>query len=300
MSIKDINNKFALGPYRYTIKKNAIIIDADDGHFVFKKRGTNNDIDQLFKYLKSRDFVYLPNLVDSNEHYDIYQYIDDVTTPKEQKGLDMMHLLSLLHNKTTFYKDVNEDELKAMYEDISNDINHTFNYYNTMIEDIEQKVYMSPSEYLLARNISRVFGALMFCQREIDRWYELIKDKHKKRIVTLHNNVDLDHVLRYDDLYLLSWDNSRQDMPLFDILNFYERYALELNFEELLKYYESKYKLLDEERLLLFVMMSIPRKVIYMEDEIDNCRETSKMLDYIYKTEALITPYYEVDDIKEN
>lgn len=299
MSIRDITNQFAVGAYRYTIKKNAIIIDADDGHFVFKPKGMNNDVEQLFKYLKSRDFGYLPDLIDSNEQYNIYRYIDDVTTPNEQKALDMMYLLSLLHNKTTYYKDINEDELKAIYEDIIKQIDDIYNYYNVLIDYIEQKIYMSPSEYLLARNISRVFGNLIFCRREIERWYDLVKDNHKKRVVTLHNNIDLDHVLRYDNLHLLSWDNARRDMPLFDIFNFYRRYALELNFDELLKYYESKYKLLTDERLLLFVLISIPSKIKYIDNEIVNCKTTSRMLDYIYKTETLITPYYTKDDIKE-
>jgi len=37
-NIREITNKYAIIPQRYTIKKNATIIDADDGHFVFKKR----------------------------------------------------------------------------------------------------------------------------------------------------------------------------------------------------------------------------------------------------------------------
>jgi uncharacterized protein YerC len=299
-NIKDITSKYALIPYRYTIKKNATIIDADDGHFVFKKRETNNKNEVLFKYLRSRSFLSFPKLINRDDQYDIYEYIDDVDTPREQKALDMMYLLSLLHNKTTFYKNIDEDEYKAIYEDMIQKIDYMYNYYTDIITVIEKSVYMSPSDYLMARNISKVFNAIVFARREMERWYEIVKTKHKKRVVTLHNNLDLDHLLRNDDLYLLSWDKARQDMPFYDLLGFYQKYALEFDFDELFKLYESKYPLLEEEKILLFILMSIPPKIEYSNSEIDKCREARKILDYIYKTEMLIAPYYAVENKKES
>ena len=299
-NIKDILKRYAFVPYRYTMKKNATIIDADDGHFVFKKRNMNNNIDQLFKYLKSRNFLYLPNLVDRDDSYDVFEYIEDIETPREQRALDMMYLLSLLHYKTTFYRNIDADEYKAIYEDTIKEIEYIYNYYNDIITTIEESVYMSPSEYLIARNISKIFSSIMFSRREIDEWYELIKGKQKKRVVTTHNNLDLDHLIRNENLYLLSWDKTKLDTPIHDLLQFYKRYALEFDFEELFNMYESKYQLLEEERLLLFVFMSIPKKIEYQRSEIEKCREVRRILDYIYKTEMLITPYYTPNNKEES
>ncbi|MDD4053700.1 MAG: hypothetical protein PHZ20_02555 [Bacilli bacterium] len=299
-NIKDITNNYALIPKRYTYKKNAIIIDADDGHFVFKKRANNNNNNQLFKYLKSRNFIYLPNLIKTDDKYDIYQYIEDIDTPREQRALDLMYIIAMLHNKTTFYKDIDDDEYKAIYEETIKKIDYMYNYYNDIIINIEKSIYMSPSDYLIARNISTIFNSIMFSRREIEQWYELVKDTNKKRVVTLHNNLDLDHLLRNEEMYLLSWDKSTQGMPFLDLLEFYNRYALEFDFEELFKFYESKYPLLKEEKLLLFIMMSIPRKLEYKENEIERCGEARKVLDYIFKTEILITPYYTVENKKES
>lgn len=298
-NLRDITSKYALIPHRYTYKKNATIIDTDDGHFVFKRRADNNKTEQLFKYLKSRNFLHFPDLVDYDDSYDIYRYVDDVTTPREQKALDMMYLLSMLHNKTTFYKDSDDDDYKAIYEDTITDIEYIYNYYTDIITTIEKNIYMSPSDYLIAVNISKIFESITFSRKQIDGWYELVKEKHKKRVVTLHNNLDLDHLITNDDLYLLSWDKARQDMPFYDLLDFYNRYALEFDFDELFRVYESKYQLLEEERLLLFILMSIPKKLEYKSSEIERCREARKMLDYIYKTEMLITPYYTVEGEKE-
>lgn len=298
-NIKEITNRYAIIPHRYTIKKNATIIDSDDGHFVFKKRNGNNDNEQLFKYLRSRSFPYIPNLISKDDEYDVYEYVDDVESPREQKALDTMYLIAMLHNKTTFYKDVDVDETKEIYENTIKQLDYIYNYYTDVITMIEKDVYMSPSDYLIAINISKIFESIMYARREIDRWYEEVKDKHKKRVVTLHNNLDLDHIIRNDDLYLLSWDNTKQDMPFYDFLNFYKKYALEFDFHELLNYYESKYKLLDEERLLMFVLMAIPGKIEYKNNEIERCVEARKILDYIYKTELVLAPYYTEDNPKQ-
>ena len=46
---------------------------------------------------------------------EIYPYIDDTEEPIEQKAIDLTHLVSLLHNKTTFYKVVDNFEYKDGY-----------------------------------------------------------------------------------------------------------------------------------------------------------------------------------------
>jgi hypothetical protein len=119
------------------------------------------------------------------------------------------------------------------------------------------------------------------------------------RVSTIHNNLDLDHLVRSQDLSLLSWDKARVDMPIYDMLDFYKRYALDFDFSELINAYESKYKLLEDERILLFVMMSIPSKIVYEKNEIENCRRVRKLLDYIYKTEQVLTPYYTPKNYEE-
>lgn len=82
--------------------------------------------------------------------------------------LDLIKLVSLLHNKTTHYKEVDFADYKTIYETLSNNIEYLYSYYNDIITLIETKVYMSPSEYLLARNISKIFGSLNFSKQELE------------------------------------------------------------------------------------------------------------------------------------
>lgn len=288
--INAVLKKYTLKPHRYIKEGKVIIVDTDQGKFVLKEKKNNK---KIYTYLNSRNFDYYPKFInDNNEDYDISEYIDEFDIPKDQKIMDLVDLVGLLHSKTTHYQETDEDDYKEIYEDINNNIIYLNSYYNDIINIIDTKVYMSPAEYLLARNISKVFAALNYSKDELESWYEIVKKSHKKRLVVLHNNLDLSHFLRNKESYLISWDKSKIDMPIFDIYKLYKRNGLEFEFSEVLKRYEKNYPLLPEEKKLLFVLMALPDKVDFENDEYENCKKVNKMIDFVYKTEMLISPYY--------
>lgn len=295
-NINNILNKHALDPIKYTIKNNVTIVDTGKGRVVFKKKTNSdrNNINYLYEYLSSRSFNFYPKLInsDNRDDYDMYEYIESVDTPNEQKALDIIYLIGLLHNKTTYYKEVNEDVYKEIYEKIKKELTYLNNYYNDLITIVERSIYMSPKEYLFARNISKIFSCIMFCNIELDKWLESVKDNKKQRVVTLHNNLTLDHLIRNKEPYLISWDNSKKDIPIYDFYNFYQNHYLDLDFNDLFEEYNSRYPLLEEERKLLFIMLSIPKKIEFVENELESCKIIRKQLDYIYKTEELIKEFY--------
>ena len=47
---------------------------------------------------------------------------------------------------------------------------------------------MSPSEYLIASNISKLLASLTYAKEELDSWYDDAKEIKKQRLVVLHNN----------------------------------------------------------------------------------------------------------------
>jgi len=288
--INDILKKYALKPHRYVKSGKAIIVDTDQGKYVLKEKKSDK---KIYNYLDSRNFDYYPNFIsDNNEDYDIMEYIEEVDLPEDQKIMDLVDLVGLLHSKTTHYQEVNEDDYKQIYEDINNNITYLNSYYTDMINIIDTKVYMSPAEYLLARNITKIFAALSYSKGELDAWYEMVKKSNKKRLVVLHNNLALSHFLRNKDSYLISWDKSKIDIPVLDIYKLYKRNGLQFEFSEVLNRYEKNYPLLPEERKLLFILMALPDKVEFVSNEYENCKKVSIMVDFVYKTENLISPYY--------
>lgn len=286
--VKNILNKYELKPLRYDKKGKATIIGTRNGNYVVKKHKENT----IYDYLNSRSFNYYPKILGIENGYEISEYVEEIDMPEEQKITDMIDLVSLLHNKTTYYKEIDEEEYKKIYEDISNNIEYLYSYYQDIITVIESKVYMSPSEYLLARNISKIFSSLNFCKHELDNWYELVKEKRKQRFVVLHNNLDLDHFLKNERSYLISWDKAKIDIPIFDLYKLYKKYNLDYDFEYILKRYESNYPLHEEERKLFIILISMPDKLEFDKKEYDLSKDISKQIDVLYKTEKLISPYY--------
>lgn len=272
---------------KLTIKSNAKIID----NKVVIKDKKKDDLDKTYRYLKSRSFDYFPEPILVDDKYEAYPYIEDTDEPREQKAIDLTHILSLLHSKTTFYREVDIDKNKEIYEDILEKLEYLSNYYNDLITLIEKEVYMSPSSYLIARNISIIFQSIYFAKKSIEDWYKKIENNKNERVVNIHNNINLDHYIKNDKPYLISWNKSRIDNPIYDLLSFYQNHYLELDFDDLFHYYESNYPLKEEERILLFTYMAIPPKIEIENNEYKMCIKINKIIDYLYKTSNLITNY---------
>ena len=271
---------------KITIKNGVKIINDE---YVKKKK--KREIDNIYNYLLSRSFDYFPEVLNEDDEYIYYRYINDIDEPREQKMVDLVNLVSLLHNKTTFYKEVDIDNYKYIYESISKEIEDTYSYYNIVMDNIESEVYMSPSNYLIARNITIIYNALRYSKRNIDRWYKMIENSRKLRVVMTHNNLSLDHYLKNDRPYLISFDNARIDMPLNDLVSLYKKHYLDFEFSDLLKIYLSKYPLSESEMILFLTIISIPGKIPNNDSEYMRVLSIRRIIDYVYKTADLVAEY---------
>jgi hypothetical protein len=287
--IHDFLKSYNLKPTRYKKNGQVYFVESDGKTYAIKKK--NKYKDEIYKYLDSRHFNYYPDVLNDDEEYEVTSYIEDIDYPKEQKIMDLIDLVALLHSKTTFYKEIEKDYFKKTYEDIEGNIEYLEEYYNDLIEVIEKEVYTSPSSYLLARNINLIFSSLYYAKEEIEKWYDMVQSKNRARFVVLHNNLKLEHFLKNQNSYLTSWDQSRIDIPIFDLYKLYKNHADNFDFELLLKEYEKKYPLLEEERTLLFILISIPPKLEFNDSMFDTCKIFTKEIDLLYKTRLLITSY---------
>lgn len=283
--ISEILRNYDIKPNRYIRQGKALVIDTDNGKYVLKEGNRDRNI---YDYLRSRNFNYFPEILNNIEDdYEITEYQKEIEMPKEQKMLDMMQLVSLLHSKTTYYKEVDNDEYKKIYEDLLNNVEYLYSYYIDMINLIESKIYMSPSEYLLARNITKVFNTLNILNMEIKEWYKLVEGKKKERLVVLHNNLDLNHFIRNDNSYLISWNKAKIDMPIFDLYKFYLKNS-DCNFLDILNAYEKDYPLLEEERKLLFILVKMPLLLELDKSEYINTVNVRKIINNLNKNDDIL------------
>ena len=281
-------------PYRYTIKGKTTILETTSGDFIVKEK--NNDIKAIYKYLQSRNFDYFPTLIDdTRKDVNVFMKVEDTLMPKEQRIDDLVELVGLLHNKTSYYKEVSEDNYKEVFENIKSNIDYTRDYYNRMYDVIKVEVYMSPSHYSLIRNISKILSALDFCDNGLNLWYDLVKEEKKQRVALIHNNLEVDHFIRNDKSYLVSWDYAKVDTPVLDLVKLYKKEYFNYDFESIIKRYLNKYPLLDSEQKLFFILISMPPIIELNDSEYNNCVNVRKKLDYIFKTESLVRPYYTIE-----
>ena len=180
--IFDVLERYQIKPKKYVMKGKATLIETSEGRFAIKEKNRSEN-GKILQYLNSRNFDYYPKVKIEDDSYEIREYIEDINMPRDQKIADLIDLVSLLHNKTTHYKEVDEDDYKIIFEDIKNNIAYLTEYYNDIISIIETKVFMSPSEYLFARNVSKIYSCLHYCDVELDRWYDLMKEKRKTLVL---------------------------------------------------------------------------------------------------------------------
>ena len=266
-------------PTKINKNNNCYIID---NKYVIK----NNFNRDIYKRLNERSFNYYPNILNSlDDEYLIEEYIPNEFVSEDIKLEEMVELLSLLHNKTTFYKKVDIGDNKELYETISNNIVEIFKYYDEIMVDIESKEIYSPSEYTLSKNISLVFASINKAKNKLDSWYNEIKEIDKLRYTVNHNNLDLSHFIKGDKNYLISWNRANIDLPIYDIYNFFLNN--DLDYDLVLEAYLNNSPLLDYEKELLYIFLLIPPKLKKMDNEYDRTKEVVNMLTKLDKFNTL-------------
>lgn len=281
MNKQELFDYFNIKPKSIKKKGSASIITTDDKKYVIKKNSRKAD---SFDYLLTRNFNNFPKLYSNiDDEVELQDYLEDRQTPLEQKLEDLVYIDSILHTKTTFYKNIDDDYKKKLYEETIQKQNHLFDYYNELQNMIELEVYMSPANYLLIRNISIIYLALRYSKEYLDKWYEMVKKDSKMRFSFIHGNLQEEHLIENDDLYLISWDNSRIDLPIYDLENIYRNNYYNVDLSDMLEIYQSKYPLKKEEYYLLIALLLIPNKIDITLDEYPKTKQTTNLILYINK-----------------
>jgi len=279
-------------PYKYTIMGKCTLLESTSGNIIVKEKG-KCDIGSLYNYLKSRNFNNFPKLIEDNRSdVNVYEYIEDIDMPKEQKFDDFIDVVSSLHSKTSYSKEVTEDKYKEIYENILANILYKEKFYNDIITSVEGDLFPSPSSQILLVHSNKIFASLDFCKKELENWYNLVKEKKKQRVSLIHNNLKLEHFIKNDSDYLISWENSKVDTPIIDLVALYRNECLNFDFKDKLEKYFLNFSLDEDEKKLFFLLIIIPDEIDLNGEEINNVKKVRCLIDYIYKTEELIRSYY--------
>lgn len=269
--------QYNIHPVRYQKKNKVDIITTKDNKYVLKK----GNYYKIYEYLLTRDFNNLPHLIsESDSEYTLYPYIEDYDLPEEQRVEDFIYLLSILHTKTTFYKTVDLDKIKEIFENLRERQDYLIQYYHNLQDMIETETYMSPSHYQLIRNLSLIYFHLTESKMQIEKWYDTMKDKRKMRYVMTHGNLKREHFIENGNLYFISFDSARINSPVYDLENFYRNNWRDTTLDSFLEIYQSKYELNRDEFHLLMSLIHMPERIEFGENELENMNIVHNLICY--------------------
>lgn len=272
-------------------KRGSAVIYNDE--YILKEE---KDLSDLENYLISRDYHGFITILNREGEKNKYPYLKNYSLDNDQLSSDIASSVALLHNKTSYNKEVTDDKHKKIYDDLLGYINYLEENFADITRRIEYVDFPSPSEILYLSNYTKLKDCLDFCKRELENWYGMVKNKTKERVSLVHGNLRLEHAIYNDKIYLTSWRNAHFESPIVDIIDFYHHEWKKIEFSNFLDKYFDKCKLLPEEKKLLIINISLPIECIFSEDEMHNVVVVRDLFDYLYKTEQLIRPYYAVEN----
>ncbi len=283
----DFFKKYGLKPISYLKKGKSLIINTKNKKYVIKEKNSKYSI---YSYLKSRSFNNFPEILFADNNYEATEYLEETNIPENQKLEELMKLLAVLHTKTTYYEKTNLAYNKEIYENLKNNIEYLNSYYIDIIALIESKEFMSPSEYLFARNYTIILSSLNYVNNKVEEWYKNVENDESIRVVVLHNNLALDHFIYGQNKAFLSWRKAKFGSPIFDLIAIFNNYGDKYNFKDKLKIYESIYPLKKEELELLHIFMMMPPKIEFKGTEYDLCESITKKVELLYYANKIILP----------
>ena len=208
---------------------------------------------KIYNYLENKKFYNFVAPIKITSEYEYFPYIEEISIPKEDKAIELMNLISMLHVKTTTYQETNINNIKQVYENTIKEIEELREYYYTLQDVLEYKEYHLPAEQLLLYNISSFYKAINYAEHKIGLWYKEKEKTKNERVVLIHNNPSLEHILyNKDSLVLISWSKSKKDYPVYDFLRLYKQEFKSLEMISLFNIYKSKSHFDNTEKSLLY------------------------------------------------
>ena len=274
--MKQVNNK-KIKQYGY-LKSLKILTYDNDEKILIKKRKQYN-LEEIYKYLDDHNITnYLkPFKITSKELY--FNYLNKKNLENDEIAKHLIYILSDLQNKTTIYKEIDKDKLKEEYDNFNNKIVNLQQYYFTLQDVIENKVYMSPCEYLFVRNVSIIYETLNFSKNIVNKWYEIMKNKKTERYVYCHGKCELNHFITSTNDYFISLENAHLGRVTEDFIYFYKKNYNDTDMLSNFKLYQHRYQYKEEEYLYLLINITIPEKIDIYPSSLKKCVELTNFFD---------------------
>lgn len=208
---------------------------------------------------------------------------------KEMKIKFYFETLAYLHYNSFYYTKVNQKYFDTLQNDIIHIINERSLYYEQMIQNFENIVLRSPSQWMLVMNYYRIYEALCSARQYLSQYIEKTHQYHQIRVCLNYKHFDYDHISLKSKV-LFSIDNVCVDLPIYDLFDIYQRIPdILFDLDCFGEYYLKKIELKEDEKLLLCCLMNIVPIIDYGNDEIENIIKLSRLMYYLDSIQNFIS-----------
>jgi len=208
---------------------------------------------------------------------------------KEMKIKFYFETLAYLHYNSFYYTKVNKNYFETLQNDILNIIHERTIYYEQMIQNFENIVLRSPSQWLLVMNYYRIYESLNYAKQYLSQYMNQTSECHQIRVCLNYKHFDYDHI-SLKSKRLFSIDNVCIDLPIYDLFDIYQRIPdILFDLDCFSEYYFHKIDIKEDEKLLLCCLMNIVPIIDYGHDEIENIIKLSRLLYYLDSVQNFIS-----------
>ncbi|QGQ47423.1 spore coat protein YsxE [Metabacillus sediminilitoris] len=239
--MKPLLSQYDIQPeYIEEISQKTIKVYANTGTYVLKKltnKGNPSFIDTLSTLSQQKYSSYVPIVKNRNQqfisyHNGEYYYLMPWLVNETEDELDARHQylfkeIAKMHSRTEKEIKLNGQEAKLHYETLSKRWDETKLFYESFVDQCEQRLYLSPFELQAVTYFIEVSRAIDFSRKNLEEWSEKMEEKEKTRIVLNHGKISAHHFL-YDENgsgRLTNFEQAKYGAPIDDFLLFLNRTA---------------------------------------------------------------------------
>lgn len=231
--------------------KSYLITDEDDHKYFLKE--TNYNVLEKYQFLANQGInnILYPTLNkekkyitrSNNDAYYLNEYVESLTIIDDIKVKNMYDELNLLHEGTSFKRQLSPRKSRAKFDEISNQLDAKFRVLEAYIRSVETRT-LNPDLMPILANYQYILDAKKELIRLQKRIISSVKAKESVNYSFLHNNPQLDHLLlNKGSRYLTSIDKGKIGISSLDMAKLYlENERRDIDFNSLLKDFHEKYR----------------------------------------------------------
>ncbi len=168
--------------------------------------------------------------------------------------------IARLHRLTVKEMDLPAGQLDAFYSTLRSERQKQRLTFEAFMEACEQRIYMSPGEYLFTSTFFPAMVQLEDSERWLSSWQEEARNKKGRICMALHNASEEHFLTDREGGFLINFEEAGYDSPVFDLLSYTERNAIEgpadpITFVENLEPYFEAFSWREEEKYLFAALL---------------------------------------------